>query len=111
MMDEITKEEVRTILNSSLDIESIVKMCEIQIFDKTMSKNKKNLIDNTMEQENGQKMTVGLLVRHRTVGALGLGLIVSQSKAHKGFWMVKWCDERYCDVGSLGIAEEYLEIV
>ena len=60
---------------------------------------------------NGQKMSVGKLVRHRTVPMLGLGLVVAESKDHKGFWIVKWCDPRYCDVGQLGIDREFLEIV
>ena len=60
MIDKHIEEEMRTILNSSLDTESIIKMCEILILDKTMPKNKKNLIDKTIEQGNGQKMTVDL---------------------------------------------------
>ena len=68
-------------------------------------------LDNSIGHENGQKMTVGLLVRHRTVPALGIGLVVSESKMHKGFWMIQWCDPRYYDVGTLGIDEDYLEIV
>ena len=73
--------------------------------------NGEKIIDKTIEYKNGQKMTVGLLVRHRTVPALGIGLVVSESKAHKGFWMIQWCDPRYYDVGTLGIDEDYLEIV
>ena len=60
---------------------------------------------------NGQKMSVGKLVRHRTVPMLGLGLVVAESKSHKGYWIVQWCDRRYHDVGQLGIDREYLEIV
>ena len=63
------------------------------------------------ENRNGQKMTVGLLVRHRTVPQLGLGLVVAESKKHKGYWIVQWCDKRYCDVGELGIDRDYLVIV
>ena len=66
---------------------------------------------NSIEHENGQKMTVGLLVRHRTVPQLGLGLVVAESKKHKGYWIVQWCDKRYCDVGELGIDRDYLQIV
>lgn len=62
-------------------------------------------------EKNGQKMSVGKLVRHRTVPALGLGLVVAESKIHKGFWIVQWCDTRYYDVGQLGIDKDYLQIV
>ena len=79
--------------------------------DKTIRFGSKKIIDKTIEQENGQKMTVGQLVRHRTVPQLGLGLVVGESKTHKNYWIVKWCDPRYYDVGSLGIDGEYLEIV
>ena len=60
---------------------------------------------------NGQKMSVGKLVRHRTVPQLGLGLVVAESKIHKNYWIVQWCDRRYGDVGQLGIGSDYLEIV
>ena len=60
---------------------------------------------------NGQKMTVGKLVRHRTVPQLGLGLVVAESKKHKDYWIVQWCDRRYGDVGQLGIGRDYLVIV
>ena len=66
---------------------------------------------NSIEHKNGQKMTVGLLVRHRTVPQLGLGLVVAESEKHKGYWIVQWCDKRYCDVGELGIDRDYLVIV
>jgi len=68
-------------------------------------------VDNSIGYENGQKLSIGKLVRHRTVPALGIGLVVGESKAHKGFWMIQWCDPRYYDVGQLGIDENYLEIV
>ena len=66
---------------------------------------------NSMKLKNGQKMSVGKLVRHRTVPQLGLGLVVSESRDHKDYWIVKWCDPRYHDVGQLGIDKEYLIIV
>ena len=72
---------------------------------------KRKKVDNSIGYENGQKLTVGQLVRHRTVPQLGLGLVVRESKQHKGFWIVQWCDTRYHDVGQLGIDREYLEIV
>lgn len=85
---------------------------------KLLYKNKKvNNLDtsrqgvNSIVKENGQKMTVGKLVRHRTVPQLGLGLVVAESKIHKGFWIIQWCDVRYYDVGRLGIQKEYLEII
>ena len=68
-------------------------------------------VDISIGFKNGQKLTVGQLVRHRTVPQLGLGLVVGESKMHKGFWIVQWCDTRYHDVGQLGIDREYLEIV
>ena len=68
-------------------------------------------LDISIGYENGQKMTVGQLVRHRTVPQLGLGIVVGESKMHKGFWIVQWCDTRYHEVGQLGIDREYLEII
>ena len=76
-----------------------------------MNKTTKKIIDKTIELENGQKMTVGKLVIHRTVPQLGLGLVVAESKKHKDYWIVQWCDRRYGDVGQLGIDREYLQIV
>jgi hypothetical protein len=57
---------------------------------------------------NGQKLSVGDLVSHVTVPTLGYGLVVCESKDHKGYWIVKWCDPRYHDVGQLGIQAKYL---
>jgi hypothetical protein len=71
----------------------------------------KKILDNSIGYENGQKMSVGKLVRHKTVPQLGLGLVVDESKDHKGYWIVQWCDTRYNDVGQLGIDREYLIIV
>ena len=68
-------------------------------------------VDISIGYENGQKMTVGQLVRHRTVPQLGLGLVVAESKIHKDYWIVQWCDRRYGDVGQLGICRDYLIIV
>ena len=76
-----------------------------------MNEEAKKIIDKTIELESGQKMTVGVFVRHRTVPQLGLGVVVAESEKHKGYWYVKWCDERYQDVGSMGIEEGYLEIL
>ena len=76
-----------------------------------MNKTTKKIIDKTIELENGQKMTVGKLVIHRTVPQLGLGLVVAESKKHKDYWIVQWCDRRYGDVGQLGIGRDYLVIV
>ena len=75
------------------------------------SNNQKQILDKTIELENGQKMTVGKLVIHRTVPQLGLGLVVAQSTIHKKYWIVQWCDKRYCDVGQFGIDQDYLQIV
>ena len=49
---------------------------------------------NSMELGNGQKMTVGKLVEHKTVPKLGLGLVVAESRSHPNYWIVKWCDPR-----------------
>ena len=76
-----------------------------------MSSKSKKILDITMKEENGQKMTVGKLVMHRTVPQLGLGLVVAESKKHKGYWIVQWCDRRFSDVGELGIDRDYLVIV
>ncbi len=76
-----------------------------------MNEETKKIIDKTIDSQNGQKMSIGKLVRHRTVPALGLGLVVGESNQYKGYWMIKWCDQRYSDVGHLGIEESYLEIV
>lgn len=81
-----------------------------QIIDNSIGFEKRKL-DISIGYENGQKLTVGQLVRHRTVPQLGLGVVVGESKMHKGFWIVQWCDIRYHDVGQLGIDREYLEIV
>ena len=86
------------------------------IHNKKCQKNVKNpltcqKVDNSIGFGNGQKMTVGLLVRHRTVPQLGLGLVVGESKTHKDYWIVQWCDRRYHDVGELGIDRDYLVIV
>ena len=72
---------------------------------------KRKKLDKTIGYKNGQKMTVGKLVIHRTVPQLGLGLVVAESDKHKGYWIVQWCDKRYCDVGQLGIDQDYLVIV
>ena len=82
-----------------------------KIIDKTIDLKSKKIIDKTIHLENGQNLTVGILVQHRTVPQLGLGLVVAESDNHKGYWIVKWCDPRYHDVGTLGIQGEYLVIV
>lgn len=84
---------------------------QAKLVDKTIGLGTKKIIDKTIDSQNGQKMSIGKLVRHRTVPALGLGLVVGESNQYKGYWMVKWCDQRYSDVGHLGIEESYLEIV
>lgn len=66
---------------------------------------------NSMELGSGQKMTVGKLVEHKTVPKLGLGLVVAESRSHPNYWIVKWCDPRYHDVGQMGIHAEYLKIM
>ena len=65
-------------------------------------------LDNSIGFANGQKLSVGDLVSHVTVPTLGYGLVVAESKNHKDYWIVKWCDQRYHDVGQLGIQAKYL---
>ena len=76
--------------------------------DKTMNEEQKNLIDKTIVLGNGQKLSVGDLVSHVTVPTLGYGLVVRESEKHPDYWIVKWCDPRYHDVGQLGIQAKYL---
>jgi hypothetical protein len=76
--------------------------------DKTMNGEQKKLIDKTIPHKNGQKLSVGDLVSHVTVPTLGYGLVVAESKDHKDYWIVKWCDSRFHDVGQLGIQAMYL---
>ena len=111
MTDEEGRKIVDILLKSSLSVGDIMKMLEIHLVDKTMNEETKKIIDKTIHSQNGQKMSIGKLVRHRTVPALGLGLVVAESNQYKGYWMIKWCDQRYSDVGHLGIEESYLEIV
>ena len=63
---------------------------------------------NSMEFVNGQKLSIGDLVSHVTVPTLGYGLVVAESRNHPNYWIVKWCDPRYHDVGQLGIQAKYL---
>ena len=79
-----------------------------ELLDKTMSEEQKKLLDKTMELGNGHFLSIGDLVYHVTVPQLGYGLVVSESARHKGYWIIKWCDERYSDVASLGIQAKYL---
>ena len=65
-------------------------------------------LDNPREVPNGQKLSIGDLVSHVTVPSLGYGLVVAESKEHPNYWIVKWCDPRYSDVGQLGIQAMYL---
>lgn len=111
MTDERMKKLICALLRSKFDAESIMTMCGICKIDKTMDKEQKNLIDNTIHSENGQKLSVGQLVRHRTVPQLGLGIVAAEHREYKGYWVIKWCDARYHDVGQLGIQAEYLEVL
>ena len=65
-------------------------------------------LDNSIGFENGQKLSVGDLVSHVTVPTLGYGLVVAESDKHPDYWIVKWCDPRFHDVGQLGIQAMYL---
>ena len=68
----------------------------------------KEKLDNSIGFGNGQKLSVGDLVSHVTVPSLGYGLVVAESDKHPDYWIVKWCDPRYHDVGQLGIQAKYL---
>ena len=76
--------------------------------DITMSSKTNKKLDITMKPKNGQKLSVGDLVSHVTVPTLGYGLVVAESDKHPNYWIVKWCDPRFCDVGELGIQAMYL---
>ena len=108
ILDYLQKSGLNTISTNSPAWELLHSKTKL---DKTMSLKTKKIIDKTIRFGVGQKMTVGVLVRHRTVPQLGLGVVVAESEKHKGYWHVKWCDERYQDVGSMGIEEGYLEIL
>ena len=107
ILDYLQKAGLNTISTSSPAWKILDKKQKVDISMGLKSKK----IDISIESKNEQKLTVGQLVRHRTVPQLGLGLVVGESKTHKNYWIVKWCDPRYYDVGSLGIDREYLEIV
>jgi hypothetical protein len=76
--------------------------------DISMSSQPEKKLDISIEFKNGQKLSVGDLVSHVTVPTLGYGLVVAESENHKDYWIVKWCDPRYHDVGQLGIQAKYL---
>ena len=76
--------------------------------DISMSSQSKKKLDISIEPKNGQKLSVGDLVSHVTVPTLGYGLVVAESDKHPDYWIVKWCDPRYHDVGQLGIQAKYL---
>ena len=111
LLDYLKRAGLNTISINSPAWKLLHKAGKKDKIDKTINFVTNKIIDNTIEQENGQKMTVGKLVRHRTVPQLGLGLVVAQSTIHKDYWIVQWCDRRYGDVGQLGIGSDYLEIV
>jgi hypothetical protein len=108
ILDYLQRAGLNTISTNSPAWKLIHKVKNTNKIDKTMNKSKKNLIDNTMELRNGQKLSVGDLVSHVTVPTLGYGLVVAESENHKDYWIVKWCDPRYHDVGQLGIQAKYL---
>tara|TARA_B100001094_G_C17578452_1_gene506316 strand:- start:171 stop:527 length:357 start_codon:yes stop_codon:yes gene_type:complete len=76
--------------------------------DISMSSQTEKKLDISIQFENGQKLSVGDLVSHVTVPTLGYGLVVAESENHPDYWIVKWCDPRYHDVGQLGIQAMYL---
>ena len=117
LLNYLKKAGLSTISTNSPAWKALHNIKEVSSIDKTREglnsirhKIKKQGL-NSIEQENGQKMTVGLLVRHRTVPQLGLGLVVAESTIHKDYWIVQWCDSRYKGVGELGIGRDYLVIV
>tara|TARA_Y100000034_G_C6830973_1_gene375064 strand:+ start:402 stop:623 length:222 start_codon:yes stop_codon:yes gene_type:complete len=68
----------------------------------------KKKLDISIRPQVGHFLSIGDLVSHVTVPTLGYGLVVRESEDHKGYWIVKWCDPRYHDVGQLGIQAKYL---
>ena len=110
LLEYLKRAGLNTINTNSPAWKLLHKVKKLNKIDNSIGFNSKK-VDISIGFRNGQKMTVGQLVRHRTVPQLGLGLVVGESKTHKNYWIVKWCDPRYYDVGSLGIDGEYLEIV
>jgi len=111
LLDYLQRAGLNTISTNSPAWKLMHKVEPTDKIDKTMPKAQKKIIDKTMELGNGQKMTVGKLVEHKTVPKLGLGLVVAESRSHPNYWIVKWCDPRYHDVGQMGIHAEYLKIM
>lgn len=111
LLDYLQRAGLNTINIDSPAWKLLHKVKKEKIIDKTIRFESKKIVDKTIRLENGQKMSIGKLVRHRTVPQLGLGLVVAESKIHKDYWIVQWCDRRYGDVGQLGIGREYLVIV
>jgi hypothetical protein len=67
-----------------------------------------NKVDKTIKLATNQELSIGDLVMHVTVPQLGLGVVVEESTRHHNYWVVKWCDQRYNDVGSMGIHRDYI---
>jgi len=111
LLDYLQRAGLNTISTNSPAWKLMHKVRQVNKIDKTMSKEQKKIIDKTMELGSGQKMTVGKLVEHKTVPKLGLGLVVAESRSHPNYWIVKWCDPRYHDVGQMGIHADYLKIM
>ena len=108
ILDYLQRAGLNTINTDSPAWKLLHNVKQANKIDKTMNENKKNLIDNTMELGNGHFLSIGDLVSHVTVPTLGYGLVVAESENHKDYWIVKWCDPRYHDVGQLGIQAKYL---
>ena len=108
ILDYMQKSGLNTISTDSPAWKLLHNTKQTNLIDKTMNEEQKNLIDKTIVLGNGQKLSVGDLVSHVTVPTLGYGLVVRESEKHPDYWIVKWCDPRYHDVGQLGIQAKYL---
>lgn len=108
LLDYLQRAGLNTISTNSPAWKLLHKPKKVCLIDKTIPLNQENLVDKTMELGSGHFLSVGDLVSHATVPALGYGIIVRESEDHQGYWIVKWCDPRYHDVGQLGIQAKYL---
>ena len=81
------------------------------VMDKALDKSMLSAKKQQDEPTPSRRVRVGDLVYHRSVPELGLGLVISESPNHTNYWIIKWCDQRYKDVGQLGINTSHLQVV
>jgi len=108
ILDYMRKAGLNTISTDSPAWKLLHKVKDENKIDNSIQSTSKKKLDISIQFENGQKLSVGDLVSHVTVPTLGYGLVVAESENHKDYWIVKWCDPRYHDVGQLGIQAKYL---